>query len=157
MLPFAILDNARLGLLVHALLLLLEDPNRVEVRGDGERASESDVRLFVVRLGDQQAAALLLLAFHVESANLLDIEAVEGLEDALDFDLGGGRDGLECDFVDVVEATGHQELDWEVREADHSSSQSASHVFSVGESVKSSLRRLWSCSRVVKMRKEGRV
>lgn len=129
MLPFAILDNARLGLLVHALLLLLEDPNRVEVRGDGERASESDVRLFVVRLGDQQAAALLLLAFHVESADLVDLKAVEGLEDALDFDLRGGRNGFDSDFCDVVEVTWHQQLDWEVREVDHSSSQSASHIF----------------------------
>ncbi|KAM4118336.1 hypothetical protein ACB094_02G194000 [Castanea mollissima] len=128
-LPFAIFDHARLGLLVHALLLLLEDPNRVEVRRDGERASESDVRLLVVRFGDQQAAALLLLAFHVQSADLVDLEAVEGLEDALDFDLRGGRDGFDGDFCDVVEVTRHQQLDWEVREVDHSSSQSASHVF----------------------------
>lgn len=90
----AVVDEAGWGLVL-PLLLVADGGDGEEVGGEGEGRFESDVGLLVVRLGDEEAAALLLLAFHVECTDLVDMEAVERLEDAFDLDLGGGGDGSE--------------------------------------------------------------
>jgi len=105
-----LLDDAGHSLLVDPLLILLDDSDRVEIRRNGERVLEGDVGLFVIRFGDQQAAPFLLLALHVQRLNLLDLEAVEGFENALDLDLGGRGNGLERNFSNVGEAVRHQKL-----------------------------------------------
>ncbi|BAT81047.1 hypothetical protein VIGAN_03070100, partial [Vigna angularis var. angularis] len=97
------LDDAGRGLLVDPLLILLDDSDRVEIGRNGERVLESDISLFVIGFGDQQAAPFLLLTLHVQCLNLFDLEPVEGFKNTLDFDLRSGRNGLQCNFLDVGE------------------------------------------------------
>lgn len=54
-----------------------------------EGSFKRDVCFFIVRLGDEESAAFLLFSFHVKSAYLFDVEAVERFKDTLDFDFGG--------------------------------------------------------------------
>ena len=49
---------------------------------------EGDVGLLVIGFCDQRSRVTLLLALHVQSSHLFDLEAVEGFEETLDFDLG---------------------------------------------------------------------
>lgn len=104
------LDDAGRGLLVDPPLILLDDSDRVEIGRKGERVLESDISLFVIGFGDQKPAPFPLFTLHVQCMNLLDLEPVEGFKNTLDFDLRSGRNGLQCNFLDVGEGFRHQKF-----------------------------------------------
>jgi len=57
----------------------LEGGNKRErVLGEGKWVLESDIGLLVIRFCNQRICVTLLLALHVKSSHLLDLETIEG-------------------------------------------------------------------------------
>jgi len=50
----------------------------VRVLGEGKWILEGDIGLLVIRFCDQGICVTLLLALHVKSSHLLDLETIEG-------------------------------------------------------------------------------
>ncbi|KAK9004364.1 hypothetical protein V6N11_002166 [Hibiscus sabdariffa] len=69
--------------LVNTIFFLFNHLDGEKVVGYGDRGSQGD------------------------GTDLVDVETVEGFEDAFDLNLGCGGDGLESDFFDVGEGVEH--------------------------------------------------